>query len=265
MKKKTVVIIVIGGLVLLAALWGASRHFGWFEEEVSIEEPIVEPIEEPIDTFVYDESVPIDLENKTKVFDLVILDMSGSMDTIRQSVVDGFNKLVDGLRMANNRFSGTQEHYLTLCLFNMFGMEYVYYNTPIDSVSTLTLDSYQPNGSTPLYDAMGVSISIILEDVDTLSEYSVMVTIISDGLENASRFYSKALISWVVNELSEKGWSFSYMGTDEEVLEQAMKLNIDSVYYFQQTDFGFMEVMRMDERSRMSKYRAIDSLRRRTL
>lgn len=253
MKKKTVVIIVIGGLVLLAALWGASRHFGWLENKET----------EPVDTFVYDESVPIELENKTKVFDLVILDMSGSMDTIRQSVVDGFNTLVDGLRLANNRFSGTQEHYLSLCVFNTLAMGYVYYNVPIDSVSPLTSDIYQPIGATPLYDAMGVSISRMMEDVDTLSEYNVMVTIISDGLENASRFYSKTLISWMVNELSEKGWSFSYMGTDDEVMEQAMKLNIDSVHYFQQTDSGFMDAMRLDENSRVLKYRAIDSLRRR--
>lgn len=255
MKKRTIIIIVIGGLVLLAALWGAGRHFGWLEGNEA----------EPIDTFVYDESVPIELENKTKVFDLVILDMSGSMDTIRQSVVDGFNTLVDGLRLANKRFSGTQEHYLSLCVFNTFAMGYVYYNVPIDSVSPLFFDIYQPIGATPLYDAMGVSISRMMEDVDTLSEYSVMVTIISDGLENASRFYSKTLVSWMVNELSEKGWSFSYMGTDEEVMEQAMKLNIDSVHYFQQTDSGFMDAMRLDENSRVSKYRAIDSLRRRTL
>lgn len=255
MKKKTVVIIVIGGLVLLAALWGAGRHFGWFENKEA----------ESVDTFVYDESVPIDLENKTKVFDLVILDMSGSMDTIRQSVVDGFNTLVEGLRQANKRFSGTQEHYLSLCVFNTFGMGYVYYNMPIDSVPLLTLDMYMPIGGTPLYDAMGVSIAGMLEDVDTLSEYSVMVTIISDGLENASRFYSKTLIAWVVNELSEKGWSFSYMGTDEEVMEQAMRLNIDSVHFFEQSDSGFMDAMRLDESSRVTKYRAIDSLRRRSL
>lgn len=258
MKKKTVVIIVISGLVLLAAVWGASRHFGWFEGDDA----------ELLDTFVYDESVPIELANKTKVFNLVILDMSGSMDTIRQSVVDGFNKLVDGLRLANKRFSGTQEHYLSLCLFNTFAMGYVYnnynnYNMPIDRVPPLTLDLYQPMGATPLYDAMGGAISRMMEYVDTLSEYSVMVTIISDGLENASSFYSKTLISWMVNELSEKGWSFSYMGTDEEVMEQAMKLNIDSVHYFQQTDSGFMDAMRLDESSRVTKYRAIDSLRRR--
>lgn len=253
MKKKTVIIIVIGGLVLLAVLWGASRHFGWFEGEKS----------EPVDTFVYDESKPIDLENKTKVFDLVILDMSASMDTIKQSVVDGFNQLMDGLRMANLRYAGTQEHYLTLCVFNTLFAGYVYYNMPIDSVPLLTLDMYRPAGGTPLYDAMGASISRLMDVVDTLTEYSVMVTIISDGLENASLCYSKTLVSWMVHELSDKGWSFSYLGTDSEVMKQATMLNIDSVHCFEQTDSGMLDVLQMDAKSRVSKYRAIDSLRRR--
>lgn len=90
-----------------------------------------------------------------------------------------------------------------------------------------------------------------------------MVTIISDGLENASRFYTKTLISRLVNELFEKGWSFSYLGTDEEVMRQATNLNIDSVHYFEQTDSGILNALSLDEKSRVSKYRAIDSLRRR--
>lgn len=67
--KRTIIIIVIGTLVLVAAFWGASRHFGWFLEEIA----------EPVDTFVYDDTQPIDLKDKTKVYDLIVLDMSGSM------------------------------------------------------------------------------------------------------------------------------------------------------------------------------------------
>lgn len=253
--KKTVVIVIIGGLVLMAALWGASKHFGWFEDGE----------EDVVDTFVYDESQFVDLENKTKVFDLVILDMSKSMDTIKQSVVEGFNQLMDGLRLASLRFSGTQEHYLTLFVFNTQVMGYVYYNMPIDSVPLLTFDMYHPQGATPLNDAVGVTISRMMDVVDTLSEYSVMVTIITDGLENASIYYSKALVSWIVNELSDKGWSFTVLGTDTEIIKQAAMLNIDSVHYFEHTDSGMLNVLKLDENSRVSKYRAIDSLRRRNM
>lgn len=255
MKKRTIIIIVIGGLVLIAALWGASRHFGWFEGEVSEQEPV--------DTFVYDENVPVDLENKTKVLDLVVLDMSGSMIPLCTSVVDGFNTLLEGLKQANAKYSGTQEHYLTLCLFNSMFAGFVYYNAPIDSVKPLSVDIYRPHAGTPLYDAVGMSVAHLMDITDTLSEYSVLVTIITDGCENASQFYTKGMVSRMIKMLSDSGWSFAYFGSGEEMLHEAESINIDSVYYFEYSDTGVNNMLRMDESSRVSKYRAIDSIRRR--
>lgn len=252
--KKTIVIIVIGALVLVAALWGASRHFGWFAEE-----------EEPVDTFVYDDTQPVDLKDKTKVYDLIVLDMSGSMDSIRNSVIDGFNTLLEGLKSANEKYSGTQEHYLTLCVFNSMINGFVYYNTPIDSVQPLTEKMYVPMAATPLYDAIGMSIAHLMEITDTVSRYTALVTIISDGLENASRFYTKSLISSLIGIQEAGGWSFSYFGTGEEMLREAESISIDSVHYFEFSDTGMNNVMRLDESSRMTVYRAIDSIRRRNM
>lgn len=232
---------------------GASKHFGWFEEQ------------KEVDTFVYDESVPVNLENKTKVLDLVILDMSGSMDPLSTSVVDGFNSLLEGLKLANAKYSGTQEHYVTLCEFNTMITGFVYYNTPIDSVEPLSEDLYEPMAGTPLYDAVGMSIAHLMDMTDSMTEYSVLVTIITDGLENASRFYTKSMVSRLISMLSDSGWSFAYFGSGEEMLREAEGISIDSVHYFEFSDTGVSNVMRMDERSRVSKYRAIDSIRRRNI
>ena len=253
--KRTIIIIVIGTLVLVAALWGASRHFGWFSEEIA----------EPVDTFVYDDTQPIDLKDKTKVYDLIVLDMSGSMDTIRHAVVDGFNTLLDGLKMANAKYSGTQEHCLTLCVFNSMVNGFVYYNAPIDSVQPLTEEMYVPMAGTPLYDAIGMSMAHLMDITDTASNCSVLVTIISDGLENASRFYTKSLISSLVRMQTANGWSFSYFGSGEEMLRAAEAISIDSVHYFEFSDTGMSNVMKLDESSRMTVYRAIDSIRRRNM
>ena len=244
--KKTVVIILISGLVLIAVLWGASQHLGWFEEnDANVEEEIIE------------------VENKTQVFDLIVLDMSGSMGLIQPYVVSGFNSLIDGLRTANQQFSATQEHYLTLYVFNEMLQKYVYNNIPIDRASYITMNDYIPNYRTPLYDAMGTTISDMITKTDTLSEYSVMVTIITDGLENSSHYYSEDTISKMIKSLSDKGWSFAYFGTDREVLRQAIDLNIDSVYFFERSNSGIHDALIMDEKSRVSKSKAIDSIRKR--
>ena len=68
--KKTIIIILISDLVLIAVLWGASQHLGWFEDnDANVEEEIIE------------------IENKTQVYDLIVLDMSGSMGAISSYVV----------------------------------------------------------------------------------------------------------------------------------------------------------------------------------
>ena len=245
--KKTIIIILISGLVIIAVLWGASQHLGWFKEN---------------ETIVEEEEI-IEVENKTQVYDLVVLDMSGSMSMIQPYVVVGFNDLIDGLRSVNQQFSGTQERYLTLYVFNEALQKYVYNNIPIDSASYITMHDYQPDFRTPLYDAIGTTISDMITKTDTLSEYSVMVTIITDGMENASQYYSEDTISKMIKSLSDKGWSFSYFGTDREVLMQAVGLKIDSVYFFERSNSGIHDALIMDEKSRVSKSKAIDSIRKR--
>lgn len=244
--KKSIIIILISGLVLIAVLWGASQHLGWFEEnDTNVEEELIE------------------VENKTQVYDLIVLDMSGSMGAISSYVVAGFNSLIDGLRSANQQFSATQEHYLTLYVFNEKLQKYVYKNIPIDRASYITMYDYQPDYCTPLYDAIGTTISDMIAKIDTLSEYSVMVTVITDGLENASQYYSQDTISQMIESLSNKGWSFSYFGTDREVLRQAVGLKIDSVYFFERSNSGIHDALILDEKSRVSRSRAIDSIRKR--
>ena len=131
--KKTVVIILISGLVMIAVLWGASKYLGWFEEN---------------DAIVEEET--LEIENKTQVYNLIVLDMSGSMSTIQPYVIVGFNDLIDGLRVVNKQFSATQEHYLTLYVFNEKLQKYVYKNIPIDRASYITMNDYIPNYRTPL-------------------------------------------------------------------------------------------------------------------
>ena len=257
MKKRNVIIVTVaGGLLLLIAVWGASRHFGWFDE------PDSQP-QDSVDTFVYDENMTVDIAEKTKVFDLIIVDMSSSMNSIFKAVVEGLNDMVDGLKQASEKYSCTQEHYLTLVGFSSVGLLKICENVPIDSVKRFSFSDFRLGGVTPLYDAMGISISSMMDVVDTLKNYTVLTTIITDGMENASTFYSKALLAKIINVLSDDGWSFTYMGTDTNVIEQAFWLNIDSVHYFDRTDTSVANMLNIDENSRVSTYRAIDSIRKR--
>lgn len=54
---------------------------------------------------------------KTKVFNVIILDRSGSMQRIRQAAVDGFNETLVGIKKAQEKFADTQEHFVSLVTF----------------------------------------------------------------------------------------------------------------------------------------------------
>ena len=100
---------------------------------------------------------------KTKVFNLIVLDKSGSMSTIANAAIAGFNETVGGIRSAQKQFADTQEQYVSLLPFCACSMEYVYDCVPVGEVKNLTPRDYQPCCGTPLYDAMGRGINDLLK------------------------------------------------------------------------------------------------------
>lgn len=54
---------------------------------------------------------------RTQVFNVVVLDRSGSMECIRRAAVDGFNETLAGIRKAQEKFADTQEHYVSPVTF----------------------------------------------------------------------------------------------------------------------------------------------------
>ena len=49
-------------------------------------------------------------QTKTQVFNVIILDKSGSMECIRQAAVSGFNETLNSIEKAQETVAETQEH-----------------------------------------------------------------------------------------------------------------------------------------------------------
>ena len=67
---------------------------------------------------------------KTQVHNVIILDRSGSMNSIRQAAVDSFNETLAGIRKAQQKFADTQEHFISLVTFCSCEMRNVLDKTP---------------------------------------------------------------------------------------------------------------------------------------
>ena len=195
---------------------------------------------------------------KTQIYNLVILDKSGSMSSIAKAAIAGFNETVGGIRSAQERFKDTQEHFVSLMIFCDCEKTMVYDMVPVDQVKELTSKEYRPCCCTPLYDAMGISINALYKAIKDKEDATAVVTVITDGLENASKEYSGQAIKALVERMKdEEGWNFAYIGTNQDVRATSASLSIDNHMTFADDDAGMREAWEKERKSRTMMYSRI--------
>lgn len=174
---------------------------------------------------------------RTTVHNLMILDESGSMQAIYNAALGGANETIQTIRSAE-REHPDQEHRFTFVTFNTRGqwVKTVFDDVPIAEVRDLTVRDYLPDSCTPLYDAMGKAITDLERKVK--EGEPVLVTVITDGYENASREYCRASVKAMVDRLREKGWIFVYIGANQDSKKVSMDLGVYDSMDFSADDEG---------------------------
>jgi uncharacterized protein YegL len=165
---------------------------------------------------------------KTKIYNLIILDESGSMQSIKTAALNSVNESLQSIRHAQMKYE-EQEHYVTFVTFNN-DVKTLFDCVSIDMINDLTPRDYTPDCCTALYDAMGMSLGKLRRIV--AKDDKVLVTIVTDGYENASREYSAKAIKALVEELKSQGWVFAYMGANQDVEAVGASLAITNTLSF---------------------------------
>ncbi|MBK6729796.1 MAG: VWA domain-containing protein [Bacteroidetes bacterium] len=167
-----------------------------------------------------------DTTAKTTIHHLFILDESGSMSSVRQQTIDAFNELMSH---NTNLISENpdQEHRLSFITFNGCGVKTVCFNELLNEKRLLDYSKYNPDDNTPLWDAMGSSILRLKQEIWGKPLQHVLVTIFTDGMENASKEFSNKEIKLLVEDLKTKGWAFTYLGTEHDVHKAADSINFN--------------------------------------
>ena len=190
-----------------------------------------------------------------KVYNLIILDESGSMSAIYQEALTGVNETLQTIRMAKEEHP-EQEHFVTLVAFDTSHYNEIYKGTPAMKTIDITSEQYRPAGGTPLYDAMGRAICELRNHLDYLDHSSkkednvVLVTVITDGYENASREYTGSAIKALVEEMRKKGWVFTYIGANQDVEKVAESMAIKNKMAFRSTREGTQDMFMRENISR---------------
>ncbi len=188
--------------------------------------------------------------NKTQVFNLVILDKSGSMEDIRKEAIDGYNETLGSIKAAQLKHLDTQEHYVSLAAFCDCGIDMIYDKTPIKDAEKLTKKQYEPCCCTPLYDAIGKTIKTLKKDIKDIEDAAVLVTIITDGYENSSKEWTGPAIKKLIDECKEDGWMFSFIGAGEDVVKVATTISISNTVVWEKTAQGTKDMFENENEAR---------------
>lgn len=194
---------------------------------------------------------------KTEIYNLILLDESGSMVSVKRQTISGCNETINTIRSAQEKYADTQEHFVSIYAFqgnDKVPSRYLIKNQPIAKVPHINDEQYDPWGCTPLYDAVGSTLSD-LKSVTKEREMAIgSVTIITDGMENASEHYTLSQVAKMISALKEMGWSFNFIGANIDVKGTAKSLNIDNALEFTQSAAGTKEMFVKERMSRMRYY-----------
>ena len=153
-----------------------------------------------------------------------ILDRSGSMNGLEADTIGGFNAMIEKQKKAEG------EALVSTVLFDNVS-EVIHDRVNIMDIRPMTDRDYTVGGCTALLDAIGGAIHHIgnvhkyarQEDVP---EHTMFV-IITDGMENASRFYRSERVKQMIERQKERyGWEFLFLGANIDAVETAGRFGI---------------------------------------
>ena len=187
------------------------------------------------------------MKNKKTIYHFVV-DQSGSMSGSEGPTIEGFNSQLKTLQELKKE-SPDNEYIVSVTYFEDEVMDIVKF-APIEEIQLLSRENYRPGGMTALLDGIGKSIEAIRRKYDQEIREdlaSVVIVILTDGGENASKFYTQNLIAETIKELDATGkWTFSFLGADLDAVSASDNLNIrrENIISFNKENYsGIMDQM----------------------
>ena len=155
---------------------------------------------------------------------VVIVDRSGSMQSIREDAIGGFNTFLEEQKKVPGNAN------LTLVLFND-GYQLVHSAVLLGDAKSLDATTYVPGGTTALLDAIGKTIDDVGTRLVAMAESDrpnkVIVAILTDGLENASRKYTRDRIFDMIKLQTETyKWEFFFLAANQDAIATATSMGM---------------------------------------
>jgi len=162
-------------------------------------------------------------ENEKHVEIVCVIDRSGSMNAIAEDAIGAFNQFLKEQKEMPDPAR------LTLALFN-HEYELVHDGLPLADVPDLDAKTYGISGTTALLDAVGITIDNVRNRLATLDEKDrpdgVLVAILTDGLENSSREYTRRQVFDLIKAQSAEGWEFMFLAANQDAIREGGRMGV---------------------------------------
>lgn len=173
-------------------------------------------------TTVTTEVVENSVGEKTQI--VCILDRSGSMGSIIEDAIGGFNEFIKEQKELED------EATMTVALFDD-RYDLLYDGVPVKEVKDFDRNTWSPRGMTALYDAIGKTVNTVREAHKKLKKKErpdkVLVCVVTDGMENSSREYTQDQIKSLINECEkELDWAFIYLAANQDAFSAGTSFGI---------------------------------------
>lgn len=153
----------------------------------------------------------------------VLVDRSGSMTSIQLDMEGGLNEFI------KKQHTDDRQTHVTVVRFDgRDPFEVVVQNSAANLCPHIALE---PRGTTPYLDALGKTISHLGQMFNAMDEAyrpsSVIVLVVTDGLENASREYTHEQVGQLIKQQTDEwGWQFIFMGSNMDAVTEGKKMNV---------------------------------------
>ncbi|MFN8380218.1 MAG: vWA domain-containing protein [Anaerolineae bacterium] len=181
-------------------------------------------------------------DSEPEVIIAFLLDETGSMGSVRQATISGFNEYMDTVGIDH------PDALISLRLFSTEKYDKVTELTPLTLAPRLSYDNYQPHGGTPLYDC----IARLIHETETATARvepapEIVFVIMTDGEENSSREFNRERIFQLISQKTELGWTFVYLGANQDAWQvgQSIGVRASSAMTFDADDAGMRASMKM--------------------
>lgn len=155
------------------------------------------------------------VRNEEAVKIVVILDESGSMHYLQNDVIGGFNNLIAEQKALPGEADVTLYTFATTVRMPIDGKN-------VQEVEPLSVVSYSPSGGTAMNDAIGQALTKLLFE----NPEKAIISIFTDGQENASREYSRAQVKDLIAQAEEKGYQVVFLAANMDVVSEGASLGL---------------------------------------